>query len=146
MRYLDRRVEVICRELRNLSVVSTETIEHLQYKKGNFIYPEDAEKAEQPWEAFDSLTMHWYGTDEHYWFKAEYTVPERLQGKEIWLGVKTQIDEWDDARNPQFLLFLDGEPVQGMDMMQAAAAAAKAVTMQRHPSARKMTKLMRTAL
>lgn len=116
MRYLDRRVEVICRELRNLSVVSTETIEHLQYKKGNFIYPEDAEKAEQPWEAFDSLTMHWYGTDEHYWFKAEYTVPERLQGKEIWLGVKTQIDEWDDARNPQFLLFLDGEPVQGMDM------------------------------
>lgn len=116
MRYLDRRAEVICRELKGLSVVSRETIRHLQYKKGNFIYPEDAERADTPWEDFDSQFMHWYGKDEHYWFKAEYTVPEKLSGKEIWLEVKTQIDEWDDARNPQFLLFLDGEPVQGMDM------------------------------
>ncbi len=116
MRYLDHRVGVICRELKSLSVVSRETIQHLLYKEGTFIFSEDAEKAEQPWEDFDSLTMHWYGKDRHYWFKAEYTIPENLSGKEVWLEVKTQIDEWDDARNPQFLLFLDGEPVQGLDM------------------------------
>ena len=34
----------------------------------------------------------------------------------MWLSVRTQIDEWDDAKNPQFLLFVNGEIVQGIDM------------------------------
>ena len=43
------------------------------------------------------------------------------------LHVKTQIEEWDDAKNPQFLLFVNGEETQGMDMnhriVQMAAEA-----------------------
>ncbi|MEG1471177.1 MAG: alpha-mannosidase, partial [Clostridia bacterium] len=34
----------------------------------------------------------------------------------LWLNVRSQIEEWDDAKNPQFLLFVNGEAVQGMDM------------------------------
>lgn len=34
----------------------------------------------------------------------------------MWLHVRTQIDEWDDAKNPQFLLFVNGEVIQGIDM------------------------------
>lgn len=116
MRYLNRRVGIICSELKRLSVVSKADIEGIEYKKGNFLRPADAEQDSTPWENFDSKTMHWYGKDNHYWFKASYTVPRELEGKEIWLHVKTQIDEWDDAKNPQFLLFLNGDPVQGLDM------------------------------
>lgn len=116
MRYLKERVQVITRQLGNLSVVTRETLEHLQYKKGNYIHPSDAENDGTPWEDFDSLHMHWYGKDAHYWFKVDYTVPESMAGKEIWLEVRTQIDEWDDAKNPQFLLFIDEEPIQGLDM------------------------------
>lgn len=116
MRYLEERASVIVRELRSLSVVSRETLQNLWYKKGNFIYPEDAENDGQEWEAFDSMNMHWYGKDAHYWFKTEYTIPEEMDQKEVWLEVKTQIDDWNDGQNPQFLLFLDGEPVQGLDM------------------------------
>ena len=60
--------------------------------------------------------MHWYGPDGHYWFRTEYTVPECEDGKSLWLILHTQIDEWDDGKNPQFLLFVDGEITQGMDM------------------------------
>ena len=59
--------------------------------------------------------MHWYGPDEHYWFRTEFTVPKALNGKAMWLNVRTQI-EGDDGKNPQFLLFVNNVPVQGMDM------------------------------
>ena len=32
------------------------------------------------------------------------------------MNVRTQIDEYDDGKNPQFLLFVDGEVEQGLDM------------------------------
>ena len=60
--------------------------------------------------------MHWYGKDRHYWFHTTYTVPEELDGKSIWIRVSSQIDEWDDGRNPQFIVFVNGEVYQGIDM------------------------------
>jgi alpha-mannosidase len=60
--------------------------------------------------------MHWYGPDEHYWFRTDFTVPEKLNKKTMWLNVKTQIEEWDDGKNPQFLLFVNGVATQGIDM------------------------------
>jgi len=32
-----------------------------------------------------------------------------MDGKCIFLKIHTQIEEWDDGRNPQFLLFVDGK-------------------------------------
>ena len=87
-----------------------------KYKEGNFIHPEDALKDEAAWENFDCKTMHWYGKDRHYWFRTTYTVPEELDGKSIWIRVSSQIDEWDDGRNPQFIVFVNGEVYQGIDM------------------------------
>lgn len=60
--------------------------------------------------------MHWYGPDEHYWFRAEYTVPKSMDGKTLYLKVATQVDHWDYAKNPQFLLFVNGQMTQGMDL------------------------------
>ena len=60
--------------------------------------------------------MHWYGPDKHYWFRADVIVPPELDGKPLWMHVCTQIDEWDDAKNPQFLLFVNGVVTQGIDM------------------------------
>ncbi|MDF2484771.1 MAG: Alpha-mannosidase [Herbinix sp.] len=116
MYFLDKRIQVICNDLKKLSVAQNVPVETFEYKKGNFIFPEDADKAVEPWENFNSKTMHWYGPDLHYWFRTEYTVPESFAGKSLWLHVKTQIEEWDDAKNPQFLLFVDGEESQGIDM------------------------------
>jgi len=116
MVFLDKRISVICDQLKKLSVKQKKSIDGWVYKKGNFIRPEDAANDSVPFEPFDSAKMHWYGPDEHYWFKTEYTVPQEFDGKPLWLYVRTQIDEWDDGKNPQFLLFVNGEIVQGIDM------------------------------
>jgi len=116
MYFLDKRVNVICEELKKLKVKQKFTIEDWKYKEGNYIHPADAEADPAPWEAFDCRNMHWYGKDRHYWFKAVWRVPKELDGKRMWLHVRTQIDEWDDAKNPQFLLFVNGEAIQGIDM------------------------------
>lgn len=116
MRFLDKRIKVICDELKQLIRIRSYKIDTWKYKKGNYIVPKDAQEDSTPWEVFNSEDMHWYGPDEHYWFKTVFVVPKALEGKSIILNVKTQIEECDDGKNPQFLLFLNGIPVQGIDM------------------------------
>ncbi len=116
MQFLDKRVNVICNELKKLKVKQSFRIDSWKYKEGNYISPNEAEADDIPWEEFDCQTMHWYGLDRHYWFKTTYQAPKELDGKRMWMHVKTQIDEWDDAKNPQFLLFVNGVATQGIDM------------------------------
>lgn len=116
MDFLDKRVKVICQELEKLKVKQKFEIPKWQYKEGFFITPQEAEEDATEWKEFDSKTMHWYGPDRHCWFKVSYTVPEELEGTRMWMHVSTQIDEADHGRNPQFLVFINGEPIQGMDL------------------------------
>lgn len=116
MDFLDKRVQGICSELKKLKVKQKFKITEFEYKEGNFVHPEDAEQGEPGWQKFDAHTMHWYGPDRHYWFRTKFTVPRELDGKRMWMHVCTQIDEWDDGKNPQFLLFVNGAATQGIDM------------------------------
>lgn len=116
MDFLDKRVVIICEQLKKLAVKQKKPITEFYVKKGFFERPEDADASEETWEAFQSRTMHWYGPDEHYWFRTELTVPDSMDKKSMWIRVRTQIDEWDDGRNPQFLLFVNGKVTQGIDM------------------------------
>ena len=81
MRFIEDRISVICNELKELAFVKKEPVKGVVYKKGLYFYPYEAEQSAEPWEEFDSKTMHWYGPDEHYWFRAEYTVPKSMDGK-----------------------------------------------------------------
>jgi len=114
MHYLDKRIQVICDELKNLSVRKTTPIQPLMYKKGTYYHPEEAHQEDQAFEVFDSSKMHWYGPDVHYWFYADCDLAPLPEGLQRRLSVATQYEGWD-ARNPQFLAFVNGAPVQGMD-------------------------------
>lgn len=116
MRFIDKRISVICKELKELSFVRKEAIKEIEYKKGLYFEPHEADSAKEPWEKYDSHTMHWYGPDEHYWFRAVYTVPKEMDGKTVYLKAATQVDHWDYAKNPQFLLFINGQMTQGLDI------------------------------
>lgn len=116
MVFAKERAEVICAQLKKFRKVNKQELTEWQIKEGNFLRPADADASDAPWQAFDSRTMHWYGPDRHYWFHTQYTVPASEAGKPLWLILHTQIEEWDDGKNPQFLLFLDDEIIQGMDM------------------------------
>lgn len=116
MDFLDKRILGICNELKKLSVKQSISVYDWQYKKGNFLFPKDARDDAAPFLPFDGKTMHWYGPDAHYWFFTEFTVPQEMDGKPLWMLVRTQIEEWDDGKNPQFLLFVNGVATQGIDM------------------------------
>lgn len=116
MRYLDERVWLILNELRPLIDRQHIDITKWQIKKKLFMRPCEADKDETPWENFDSAKDRWYGKDTYYWFRSQFTVPQSMDGKCIFLKIHTQIEEWDDGRNPQFLLFVNGKVTQGQDM------------------------------
>ncbi len=138
MYFIDQRIQVICNQLERLRFLDSTPLTDWQYKHGLYFRPEEADENGPAWEPFDSATMRWYaayaGTDqfegkfkghggdfkgipgEHYWFRGRVTIPEKYDGKSVWLRIKTQIEEWDDGKNPQFLIFLDGKVVQGADM------------------------------
>lgn len=116
MIYASERAGVICEQLKTLMKTQTLPLTDWEMKEGNFLRPADADAAAAAWQPFDSRTMHWYGKDRHYWFRTSFTVPESMAGQPIRMQVQTQIDEWDDGRNPQFLLFVNGEITQGLDM------------------------------
>ena len=134
MIFARERAEVIANKLKKLMVVRRFQLDDWKVKEGFFLRPEEADRAEEDWKTFDSRLMHWYGPDRHYWFRTVFTVPEEYDGKGLWLRIRTQIEEWDDAKNPQFLVFLNGEVVQGTDMnhrevlLSEAATAGETVT------------------
>ena len=138
MYFIDQRVQVICNQMGNFRFRERQPLLDWEYKHGQFFRPEEAEASPAPWEKFDCRTMHWYAvcdgsnefegkfqgqtTDfkgipgEHYWFRSKAVIPESMDGKSVWLKIRTQIEEWDDGKNPQFLIFINGEVVQGADM------------------------------
>ncbi len=138
MYFIDQRVQVICNQLSGLRFKDSRNLPNWSYKKGQYFRPEEADAAAAPWEEFDCQHMHWYadyaGTDEfegklpgqhtdfhgipgsHYWFRSRVTIPEDMDGKSVWLKIHTQIEEWDDGKNPQFLVFVNNEVIQGADM------------------------------
>ena len=138
MYYIEQRIQVICNQLAHFRFRESRSLPDWQYKKGQFFRPEEAEAAPNPWEKFDCQTMRWYadyaGTDQfegkfqgqstdfhgipgtHYWFRSRVTIPQDFAGKSVWLRIHTQIEEWDDGKNPQFLVFINGQVVQGADM------------------------------
>ena len=138
MYFIDKRIQVICDQLKLLRIRNSRGISDWDFKKGLFFRPEEADAADTPWEKFDSNTMRWYshydGSDQfegkfegyqgdfhgiqgvHYWFRGKITIPQELDGKSVWMKIGTQIEEWDDGKNPQFLVFINNEVVQGADM------------------------------
>lgn len=138
MYFIDQRIQVICNQLSMLRFKDSRELPDWEYKFGQYFRPEEAEASARPWEKFDCQNMHWYagyaGTDQfegkfqgqhtdfhgipgdHYWFRSRITIPQDMDGKSVWLKIRTQIEEWDDGKNPQFLVFVNREVVQGADM------------------------------
>ena len=138
MYFIEQRIQVICNQLGNFRFRESRSLPDWEYKKGQFFRPEEADAAPAPWERFDCQSMRWYadyaGTDQfegkfqgqqtdfhgipgtHYWFRSRVTIPQDFAGKSVWLRIHTQIEEWDDGKNPQFLIFINGQVVQGADM------------------------------
>ena len=54
------------------------------------------------------------GEDSHYWFRASFDTPSALPNSEYYLKISNGVKGWEGT-NPQFIVYLNGEMVQGCD-------------------------------
>ncbi len=67
------------------------------------------------WESF-GLGGTWGGSDTHYCFQLQITVPEIYRGKEVLFFLSTGAEDIWNTNNPQMLIYIDGKMRCGMDM------------------------------
>lgn len=58
----------------------------------------------------------WGGKDCHAWFKFRVIIPLVFKDKKVSFEVKTGAEDGWDALNPQFLVYMNGEVIQGFDV------------------------------
>ena len=57
MYFIDQRIQVICNQLQMFRFRNTTALTEWQFKKGQFVRPEQADAAEGQWEIFDAPSM-----------------------------------------------------------------------------------------
>ncbi|MDV4150718.1 alpha-mannosidase [Clostridium sp. AL.422] len=115
MFYLLERIEKTCNEIAKNIYRSEISLENYMYIDGNYHNIDLIKYAkEDEWREFKSGDL-WGGRDCHGWFKCSIEVPENLEGKIVALDFHTFDEGWD-ATNPQFILYVNGEEIQGLDI------------------------------
>lgn len=115
MFYLLERIEKTCNEISKNIYTSMVDIENYRYIDGSYKTIELVNKEpESKWREFKTGDL-WGGKDCHGWFKCHVTVPEDFNGKTIALNFHTFDEGWD-ATNPQFILYVNGKQIQGLDI------------------------------
>ncbi|MBN2796924.1 MAG: alpha-mannosidase [Clostridia bacterium] len=109
------RIQKIIRDLEGIRVTKWLSIDEIFYKKGDFKTPQLAEESDSPYLTFD-VEGRWGNKEDRYFFKSEFQVEESHADTCLVLKVITGKEKEWDALNPQFLLFVDGEMKQGLDV------------------------------
>ncbi len=109
MNYLKQRIGKILGELEKRIVEERLKITGIKlcecgYKNGTNTPPPDAVWRDFAWGESFGGSFEWHG-----WFHATLTVPEQFRGKNV------ELYNWASRQSPQFITFLDGKTVQGMD-------------------------------
>ena len=116
MRYLLERVRKIASELKENVYTNKLDITQYKYKEGNFLGINSVNEDTSEWIDFDSNKEMWGGIDhKHFWFRTSVEVPKEFDGKVLALDICAVEEGWD-AVNPQFILYVNGEHIQGLDI------------------------------
>lgn len=114
MNQLLLRTKAILRKIKPLITIEEKQINNLlylksEYKEGNLL---PSLSGFMPFEE----GKHWGGeNDSHAWFYAEFNVDEPNENTFNQLVISTNLDSEDAATNPQFLVYINGQLVQGGD-------------------------------
>lgn len=113
MDYMQDKIRVITDQLDALRYAAEEPLEKFTYcaapyKNSN----RPPEGPWLPWNPSDELL----GRDAHYWFHRTFTAPAAGDGQKLFFQLKTGREgDWDGV-NPQGIVYLNGELVQGLDV------------------------------
>lgn len=114
MRYILERIQKTCDELKNYGYSQKISITNYKIHDGNFLGMNEINKVQDGWRDFKTGDL-WGGKDKHAWFKTRIKIPKEFEGKVIALNFYTFEEGWD-AVNPQFIIYINGNQVQALDI------------------------------
>lgn len=115
MFFIEERIRRIVDELGRYICSDNEKINSYEMKQGDFKGGESPDIDTSDWEPFIAGEK-WGGKDRNFWFRTKVRIPERFDGKTVVYEVNTGREgEWN-ALNPQFLIYINGKLIQGLDV------------------------------
>lgn len=121
MFFTKQKIKRILDELNKYIYSDSEQVISYKVKKGVFSGGEKKDLDVDSWEDFNSGDK-WGGRDQHYWFRTNIEIPLRFEGKTVTFEVKTGREGQWDALNPQFLIYVNGSLIQGLDVNHSEIA------------------------
>lgn len=110
---LSKRIKQLTEAIRKeYFVVDCEQTGDFFFRDGQY-YFNDRDKGE--WTPFKARHDYWGYPECYAWFKQTVKIPERFKGQHVVLNVKPYYDGWRSKVNPQLIIYINGEQVQGMD-------------------------------
>lgn len=114
-RFIKDKIRVTYENLQNLSEKVIYEIPEVKYIPYGYKSAQEIPKVDESWQKF-CRNERIYGKDKHFWFYTEIKTPSISGTQQLVFEIVTgHEDEWD-ATNPQGLLYLNGEIVQGIDV------------------------------
>ncbi len=113
MFFVMERTRKVMEELMRQMFLDAAEIRSFQMKAGHFQTLKDAEQDPSPWQDYQTGGS-WGGRGVHAWFRTAFQMPEPLDGRTAVIRIQTGGSGWG-AGNPQLLLYVNGEIVQGVD-------------------------------
>lgn len=89
--------------------------EHVLVSPGDYSFEENFDSSAFSWMPFGTDET-WGGTDKHYWFLTNVTVPETSSGMQVRAVLNTGATDIWNTDNPQILVYLNGKLSGTMDM------------------------------
>jgi alpha-mannosidase len=109
------RIERIVKDLEKAIYPDFQPILGYKVCEGKFSGAEQKEFNDENWTDYISGSL-WGGYDKHQWFRTTVKIPERFEGKNVVFRITTGREGLWDATNPQFLFYVDGKLIQGLDV------------------------------
>lgn len=115
--FYEDRMKVFFENYERYMTVYEEALDGFMFKACGYKKNNELPKIDKTFREFGA-NERWGGKqDEHAWFYKKVNVPKELQGKNVEIEISTSSEDrgWD-AINPQFIVYVDGVLVQGLDM------------------------------
>ena len=113
MDFVKYRINIALNELKNQIYYKSVPIEGFRYKKCGYKTDSILPKVDSSWKTLKPGETWGGDNDGHYWFYNTITV----EGNDpVYFTIKTGREREWDATNPQFIIYMDGEIIQAMDV------------------------------
>lgn len=115
MQFIKERITNIAHVLKRNQYTSEVVIQNYEVVLGNYLTEEDV-PADAVYETVNAKEYRIGGVDNHYGIKFDVVVPEDFTGQTVGLYIAAVEQGWDYCANPQFLLYVNGQLKQGLDI------------------------------